>query len=142
MNIQLFEILRQTAGVTEENLKEAQKLIAGLYQSFNSLGLCEFAIFYLQYPLKELIKSIVGWDLSLEELIKTGLRIQTLRQAFTLREGVDITSSKLSDRTVSIDYLEDYKGYCKKMGWNPENGYPLKETLNDLNLDFVIKDLY
>ena len=27
MNIQLFEILKQSAGVTEENLKEAQKLI-------------------------------------------------------------------------------------------------------------------
>jgi len=28
------------------------------------------------------------------------------------------------------------------MGWNPENGYPLKETLNALDLDFVINDLY
>ena len=78
----------------------------------------------------------------MDELIKTGLRIQTLRQAFTLREGVDIINSKLSDRAVSIDYLEDYKGYCEKMGWNPENGYPLKETLADLDLDFVEKDLY
>ncbi|MHA2290222.1 MAG: aldehyde ferredoxin oxidoreductase family protein [Promethearchaeota archaeon] len=125
-----------------DDRSEAQKLIVGLYQSFNSLGLCEFAIFYLQYPLKELIKSIVGWDLSIDELIKIGLRIQTMRQAFTLREGVDIINSKLSDRTVSIDYLEDYKGYCQKMGWNPETGCPLKETLLDLNLDFVVEDLY
>ncbi|NVM44288.1 MAG: aldehyde ferredoxin oxidoreductase family protein [Candidatus Lokiarchaeota archaeon] len=125
-----------------EDRSEAEKLIAGLWQSFNSLGLCEFLAFYLQYPLKELIKSIVGWDLSVNDLVKIGLRIQTLRQAFTLREGVDIINSKLSERTVSIDYLEDYKGYCEKMGWNPENGYPLKETLTNLNLDFVVKDLY
>ncbi len=125
-----------------EERSEAEKLIAGLWQSFNSLGLCEFLAFFQQYPLKEFIKSIVGWDLSMDELIKIGLRIQTLRQAFTLREGVDIINSKLSDRTVSIDYLEDYKGYCEKMGWNPKNGYPLKETLIDLNLDFVVKDLY
>ena len=39
-------------------------------------------------------------------------------------------------------YKADIKEFCKKMGWNPENGYPLKETLADLNLDFVIKDLY
>jgi len=29
-----------------------------------------------------------------------------------------------------------------RAGWNPENGYPLKETLKDLDLDFVTKDLY
>jgi len=125
-----------------EERNEAVKLVAGLWQSFNSLGLCEFLAFFQQYPLKEIIKSIVGWELAMDELIKTGLRIQTLRQAFTLREGVDIINSKLSDRAVSIDYLEDYKGYCEKMGWNPENGYPLKETLADLDLDFVEKDLY
>ncbi|MBY8988551.1 MAG: aldehyde ferredoxin oxidoreductase family protein [Candidatus Lokiarchaeota archaeon] len=125
-----------------EDRSEAEKLIVGLWQSFNSLGLCEFIVFFQQYPLKKIIKSILGWDLSIDELVKIGIRIQTLRQAFSLREGVDIINSKLSDRTVSIDYLEDYKGYCEKMGWNPETGYPLKETLIDLNLDFVVKDLF
>ncbi len=42
----------------------------------------------------------------------------------------------------TVDYITEYKGYCEKMGWNPENGYPLKETLEELGLDFVIKDLY
>jgi aldehyde:ferredoxin oxidoreductase len=127
---------------TGEERSEAEKLVAGLWQSFNSLGLCEFIAFFQKYPLKEIIKSIVGWDLSMDELVKIGLRIQTLRQAFTLREGVDIIKSTISDRAVSIDYLEDYKGYCEKMGWNPETGYPLKETLADLDLDFVVNDLY
>ena len=84
-----------------------------------------------------------------------GLRIQTLRQAFTLREGIDIANNKLPNRVtghppdkrgptkdVSIEYKDFYQGFCKEMGWNPENGYPLKETLKDLDLDFVIKDLY
>ena len=97
---------------------------------------------FRKYPLLELIKAVVGWDFSIDEAIKTGIRIQTLRQAFTLREGVDIISNKIPERAVGVDYLADYKGYCEKMGWNPENGYPLKETLIDLNLDFVIKDLY
>jgi len=84
----------------------------------------------------------VGWDLTIDELVETGLRIQTLRQAFTLREGIDIINNKLPLRAVGIDYLADYKGYCEKMGWNPENAYPLEETLKNLNLEFVIKDLY
>ena len=90
----------------------------------------------------ELVKSVVGWDLTIEEAIKTGIRIQTLRQAFTLREGVDIINNKLPERAVGVDYLADYKGFCEKIGWNPENGFPLKETLKDLDLDFVVKDLY
>ena len=134
---------------------EAMKMCAGLHQSLSSLGICFFTYWFQTYPLIELIKTIVGWDLSIEEIIKIGLRIQTVRQAFTLREGVILAKNELPGRAIgnppfedgphkgrTIDYKPDYKGYCEKMGWNPENGYPLKETLNDLNLDFVIKDLY
>ncbi|NHJ23268.1 MAG: aldehyde ferredoxin oxidoreductase [Candidatus Lokiarchaeota archaeon] len=125
-----------------EDRSEAEKLIAGLWQSFNSLGLCEFLAFFQQYPLIAFIKAIVGWDLTMDEIIKIGLRIQNLRQAFTLREGVKIIESKISERAVEIDYLADYKGYCEKMGWNPDTGYPLQETLKNLDLEFILKDLY
>jgi aldehyde:ferredoxin oxidoreductase len=85
---------------------------------------------------------VVGWDLSIDEMIKTGIRIQTLRQTFTIREGINIINNKIPERVVDDDYLADYKGYCQKVGWNPENGYPLKETLKELDLDFVIDDIY
>jgi aldehyde:ferredoxin oxidoreductase len=125
-----------------EDRSEAEKLFTAIMQFTHSLGLCEFVYVFQKYPLLELVKAVVGWDLDIDEAIKTGQRIQALRQAFTLREGIDIIKNKLPDRTVTVDYLEDYKGYCEKMGWNPDTGYPLKETLTDLNLDFVIKDLY
>ncbi len=121
---------------------EAEKLVVAIWQSLNSLGLCEFVGSFQKYPLLQIIKAVVGWDITIDELVKIGIRIQTLRQAFTLREGIDIINNKLPERAVSIDYLADYKGYCKKMGWNPGNGYPFENTLNDLNLDFVIEDLY
>ncbi len=43
---------------------------------------------------------------------------------------------------ITIEYEDFFKGFCKEIGWNPENGFPLKETLKNLDLDFVIKDLY
>lgn len=138
-----------------ENRSEAFKIICSIVQIINCLGLCEFTAFFQQYPIKEIVKAVTNWDLTNEDLMKVGLRIQTLRQAFTLREGVEIASNTLPGRAYgeppfesgphkrkTIDYIGDYKGYCEKMGWNPENGYPLKETLSDLGLDFVIKDLY
>ncbi|MHA1915053.1 MAG: aldehyde ferredoxin oxidoreductase family protein [Promethearchaeota archaeon] len=125
-----------------DDRSEAERLVLAIAQSANSLGLCMFIGSFLKYPLVELIKGAVGWDININELVKTGMRIQTLRQAFTLREGIDIINNKLPERAVGIDYLADYKGLCEKMGWNPENAYPLKDTLTNLNLDFVIKDLY
>jgi aldehyde:ferredoxin oxidoreductase len=126
----------------EEDRYEANKIMASLWQFSCSVGLCEFTYFMEKYPLFKLIKAVVGWDLSADEALKTGQRIQTLRQAFNIREGVDVITNKLPERTSNEDYLEDYKFYCEKMGWNPENGYPKVETLKDLNLNFLIKDLY
>ncbi|MFW9971512.1 MAG: aldehyde ferredoxin oxidoreductase family protein [Candidatus Odinarchaeota archaeon] len=140
---------------SREDRSEALRRIHALCQTRNCLGLCITSHHFITYPLRELIKAVVGWNLSIEEIIKTGLRIQTLRQAFTLREGVILAKNELPGRAIgdppfesgphkrkTIDYKNEYKAHCKKMGWNPENGYPLKETLSALNLDFVIKDLY
>jgi len=134
---------------------EGMKMCASLHQCINSLGMCIFTYWFQTYPMLELIKAIVGWEISIDELLKIGLRIQTLRQAFTVREGVILANNELPGRVVgdppfetgpnrgkTIDYKADIKEFCKKMGWNPENGFPLKETLANLNLDFVIKDLY
>ena len=125
-----------------EERNEAKKLVIAQYQVICSLGLCEFLYYFPKYPLVGLIKAATGWDITMEEIITTGLRIQTLRQAFSLREGVDIINNKLPERAAGVNYLGDYRGTLEKLGWNPQNAYPLRETLTNLNLDFVIKDLY
>jgi aldehyde:ferredoxin oxidoreductase len=134
---------------------KAQKLITGIHQVISSTGLCLYSSLFGCYPLVELINSLTGWDVNIEELIKTGLRIQTLRQAFNIREGVDISRNTLPGRAIgdppddkgpgkgiTVDYKNFYISFCREMGWNPENGYPLKETLEELQLEYVIKDLY
>lgn len=136
-----FQLPRKIKQWGEERNK-AKKLVIAQYQVICSLGLCEFLYYFPEYPLVGLINATTGWDISMEEIITTGLRIQTLRQAFSLREGVDIINNKLPERAAGVDYLGDYRGTLEKLGWNPQNAYPLKETLTNLNLDFVIKDLY
>ncbi|MFW9874937.1 MAG: aldehyde ferredoxin oxidoreductase family protein [Candidatus Thorarchaeota archaeon] len=139
----------------ERKKQEGQKLTTCFLQVLNSVGLCLFSTLFGPYPFIDLIDNLTGWSISVDELIKIGLRIQTLRQAFNLREGVDIVNNKLPGRItghppdergptkgISVDYREFYEGYCREMGWNPQNGYPLKDTLKNLDLEFVIKDLY
>ncbi|MFO7797933.1 MAG: aldehyde ferredoxin oxidoreductase family protein [Promethearchaeati archaeon] len=121
---------------------EAFKMVVGLAQSLSCLGVCQFTLYFQKYPLLEFIKGVTGWDIGVNELIKTGLRIQNLREAFTLREGVEIADNEIPKRAVGINYKNEYERLCQELGWNPENGYPLKETLQDLNLDFVIDTLY
>ncbi|MFW9949398.1 MAG: aldehyde ferredoxin oxidoreductase family protein [Candidatus Thorarchaeota archaeon] len=125
-----------------DDRSEAEKMVTAITQFVNSVGLCIFIFLFQKYPIAEIVNAVTGWDLNVDEMLKVGLRIQTLRQAFTLREGIDIINNKIPERVVDVDYLADYKGYCEKMGWNPENGYPLQETLKNLDLEFVIKDLY
>ncbi|MFX0146609.1 MAG: aldehyde ferredoxin oxidoreductase family protein [Candidatus Hodarchaeota archaeon] len=138
-----------------EDRATAQKIVVGLKQATNALGLCEFLNLYQEYPLKEVISSVVGWDLSIEEIFEVGYRIHTLRQAFTIREGIVMANNTLPGRVIgdppfelgphkrkTVNFKEDYQNFCNAIGWNPNNGYPLKETLKSLNLEFVIKDLY
>ncbi|MFW9998594.1 MAG: aldehyde ferredoxin oxidoreductase family protein [Candidatus Hodarchaeota archaeon] len=139
----------------DKKKQEGQKLVTAFHQVLSSVGLCMFSTLFGSYPLIDLINNLTGWDIKVDEIIKIGLRIQTLRQSFTLREEIDIANNKLPYRVtghppddkgptkgISVEYEEFYRGFCREMGWNPKNGYPLIETLKDLNLDFVIKDLY
>ncbi|MFX1571766.1 MAG: aldehyde ferredoxin oxidoreductase family protein [Promethearchaeota archaeon] len=139
----------------EKKKQKAQKLVTAFHQVLNSAGLCSFSTLFGSYPFLDILNSFTGWGINIDEIIKIGLRIQTLRQAFTLREGIDIAKNTLPGRVIgdppdikgptkgiTIEYEDFYKGYCYEMGWNPENGYPLKDTLKELNLEFVIKDLY
>ncbi|TFG06328.1 MAG: aldehyde ferredoxin oxidoreductase [Promethearchaeota archaeon] len=125
-----------------EGRNEALQVCSCLWQATSCMGLCQFAYFFQKYPLLELIKAVVGWEMDFEEILAIGKRIQTLREAFTLREGIDIADNEIPKRSVGVNYKADYESYCEHIGWNPETGKPLEKTLNDLNLDFVIKDFY
>ena len=139
----------------EDKKVEAQVIATGFHQILNCAGMCMFSTSFGPYPFIDLLNSLTGWNYNIDEYITTGLRIQTLRQAFTLREGINIAQNKLPDRVVgnppakkgplkgkTIEYKDFYRKYCIRMGWNPENGYPLKNTLEKLDLGFVIEDLY
>jgi len=136
-----------------EQRQKAQKMLTGYHQTFSSAGMCIFSYRFGRYPFLELVNSLTGWDMTLEECIKTGLRIQTLRQAFTLREGVENSKNRLPGRItgdppfekgphegVTIDYVDFFRAYCYEMGWTVD-GYPFEDTLQDLDLEFVKKDL-
>jgi aldehyde:ferredoxin oxidoreductase len=120
-------------------------------QSFNALGFCEFSVWNGRYPLFEMFKSIMGWDMTPEEFLTVGHRIQTLRQMFNAREGAirheipkraigdpPLTKGPLAGKSVAVE--EMIQAYYQQIGFR-DDGVPLEKTLEELQLDYAIPDL-
>ncbi|HMF32004.1 MAG TPA: aldehyde ferredoxin oxidoreductase C-terminal domain-containing protein, partial [Candidatus Lokiarchaeia archaeon] len=135
-------------------LAEGQKVITGIQQSFCSLGLCMFTTLFGSFPLLELVEAATGWKITPEELIKTGWRIQSMRLAFSLREGVnpytttlpgrawgEIPAEKGPHKGKTIDYKEMNRRYYEAMGWDSITGIPTKESLEAVGLGALYEDI-
>ena len=118
----------------------------------SSSGMCALYTVFLAVPVAELIAPVAGWDFGWVEGLKAGQRILTLRQAFNAREGLSPDEFKLPKRVtlpqsvgpatgVKIDYDSLKSGYFAAMGWDLKSGKPYRQTLLDLGLDELTKDL-
>ena len=124
---------------------------------WTSTGLCIFGQPEL-LPLAEVISAVTGWDFTLAEGLKAGRRIQTLRQAFNIREGLNTSEWRLPERLTAITSTGptagkkvDFKAMKEKgyeaLGWDAATGKPLESTLEELGLkelgsEDVVKDLW
>jgi aldehyde:ferredoxin oxidoreductase len=129
----------------------AQKAVAiSCYtQLYNAAGLCFFGALLGADRLGffEGLNAALGWELKPEEYLEIGRRIQTLRQMFNLRQGVDPKSTHISPRLLGLPPQQAgaNKGrsialdgmihdYYQAIGWDPETGIPLKESMAALGL--------
>lgn len=118
-------------------------------QLYNATGLCFFGAMLGVDRLRffESLNAALGWEFPPQEYIQIGRRIQTLRQMFNLRMGIDPLSTRLSDRllglpplarganrgrTVELDAMR--RDYYQAIGWDPATGIPTPETIASLNL--------
>ena len=113
-------------------------------------GLCAFAWWPETLPLIEAVRAATGWqDFDLQEVLKTGRRIQTLRQAFNIREGVKPSQWRLPKRLTEAPDEGPFAGRgidadaMKKMGyaslgWDSNTGKPLDSTLVELGLKELV----
>jgi aldehyde:ferredoxin oxidoreductase len=127
--------------------------VANKYQAaLASAGLCSFTAVLGTYPLVEFIAAATGWDFTFEEALRVGHRIQTLRQAFIMRDGIvpgdfrlpermsrTPAQGPLEGRTHDFDALKS--SFYEAMGWESRGdaaGRPLKSTLQELGLHDIV----
>jgi len=123
----------------------------------NGAGLCNFSFMGPFVPVVSWLNNVTGWDKNLQDYLKIGKRIKTVRHSFNLREGIDTAKIKVPDRARGNNTLKDGPNayspnvlkwddakadYYISMGWDVKTTKPLPDTLKDLELDFILKDLY
>lgn len=114
----------------------------------NSAGLCMFGAFLgaKRIPTFEWLNAATGWHGTPEHYMEIGARIQTLKQEFNIRHGVDPRSFKPSGRVLgkppqtkganrgrSLDMEKMISDYYTQFGWDPETGRPGEESRARLN---------
>ena len=123
---------------------------------YNTLGICLFGIYIGvdRLPLFEWTNAATGWSRSPEDYLTVGHRIQTLRQLFNIKQGVNPVDIKISRRALGIppqesgpnrgnqiDYPAMRRMYWEQIRWDPETGYPTQETLKALGLEHRLSGL-
>ncbi len=123
----------------------------------NGTGLCNFSFMGPYVPIVPWVNNVTGWNKTFEDYLEIGKRIKTVRHAFNIREGIDVANIRMPDRARGNSILKDgpnaYSAnvlkwddakadYYIAMGWDVDSAKPLAETLKNLGLDFVYKDLY
>ncbi len=99
------------------------------------------------------MNAAAGWNKSNQEYMDIGKRIQTVRQLFNVKHGIDLPNVKLPDRLSgkpalkegplkgkTLNNEENVSAYWKLYGWDKKSGIPTKETLHQLGLDTLLDE--
>ena len=103
----------------------------------------------------DMMRAVSGWDLTVEELVKTGERIGNLRQSFNIREGLNLLKYNMPGRIVgvppkkagptagvTVDEETLDREYLIAADWDLKTTKPSKNKLLELGLENVAKELW
>jgi len=119
----------------------------------DSLVICFFCGQDLQI-ITDTLNAITGWDFDIGEAMEVGHRIVNQLRVFNFRHGLtkEIEAPSVRYGSSPVDGPAQGKSimphwealrrnYYEHMGWDPETGKPLPETLKKLGLAHLIPDL-
>jgi aldehyde:ferredoxin oxidoreductase len=123
--------------------------MSAMKQLIDCSGGCLFAMLtgFQNWRMFDWLNAAMGTEKNGDEFMEIGLRVQTMRQMFNIREGVDPWKNKLADRVIGRPPLTDgptagntfdlegqMQMYWEKIGWDRESGVPKSETLEKLKI--------
>jgi aldehyde:ferredoxin oxidoreductase len=115
----------------------------------NGAGMCMFGLFLgaKRIPTFDWLNAATGWKLTPNEYMDIGERIQTIKQAFNVKHGIEPKNNFISNRAQGyppqregankgrvVDVERLASGYWEQFGWDKTNGKPKEETLQKLGI--------
>jgi aldehyde:ferredoxin oxidoreductase len=107
-------------------------------------GLCNFGVNagVDRAAIFEYLNAATGWDKTPDEYMEIGRRVQHLRQAFNVREGLEPASVRIHPlvsgeipaqsgpaKGISFDLYAMRREYWEAMGWDVQTGHPPEVVL-------------
>ncbi|HVN72236.1 MAG TPA: aldehyde ferredoxin oxidoreductase family protein [Desulfomonilia bacterium] len=140
-----FQIYTKNSRYMPDKKKAQENAACSKYMNVvNASGLCMFGTFMgiTRTPTFDWLNAATGWDKTPNDYMEIGERIQTIKQAFNIKHGVDPRANKLSARAVGMKPLKEgaNKGrtveietmmslYWEQFGWDSKTGTPTRECL-------------
>ena len=137
-----------------EGKGRAQAHFSNSHQTLNGLGLCMFTGLTGGLPWTEMVNAVTGWDFTQKDLLECGERIQHLRSAFNVREGIVpddfkphprmlgqgdglLDAGPLKDIQVPLEQLRG--DYYDAMSWDRSNGKLAAARAQQLQIDDLLQ---
>ena len=115
-----------------------------------------FGITNITEDIVDVLNRVTGMDLSINQVIQVADRVCNLERAFNVREGASRKDDTLPYRVMNTPipfgpskgqyipkkaFNKELDSYYQKRGWDIITGVPKKETLIELDLEYIAKDL-
>lgn len=116
-------------------------------------GACYYAMLsgVRHFRIFDYLNKAAGWEKTPDDYMEIGRRMQTLRQLFNKKHGVNMEDFRLHGRAAGHPPLRtghnrglslNMEGmvplYWQAWGWDPVTGYPTDKTLQELGLDTLL----
>ncbi len=125
----------------------------GVRQFMDCLIICFFCA--PSFPLLlDCVNAATGWNMDIQEAMDVGRRLVNQLRVFNFRHGLtkEVEAPSVRYGSTPVDgpaqgqsIMANWDGYrsnyYQNMGWDPETGKPLPETLEKLGLADLIRDL-
>ncbi|MFX0085381.1 MAG: aldehyde ferredoxin oxidoreductase family protein [Candidatus Hodarchaeota archaeon] len=120
-------------------------------QTYSTLGLCQFGMLTGKFPALEFTKLVTGIHLTMDEFIRIGERLFTLKHLFNLREGINPLETEIPIRVLEkaetgphnkISLIKEEKliieNFLTALRWDTTTSEPDVERLKQLELEKFI----
>ena len=128
-----------------------------IYSLSDCLCVCQFVWgvsweLYGPQDYVTLVRSVTGWDVTMEELLSVGSRRVNMMRAFNAREGLGRNQDQLADKFFTTplkggptdgkcmnrqEVENAITEYYRQQGWDIATGHPTRKTLVELELGWV-----